>query len=111
MMFIYRELYYLAREKPTEGTEELRWQERMSLVDGTAEVIIGKTGTAHGHGKWPLKTGLHASPISLKTTICQSVMTDLVALTDCAQVTVDLAALGEIMKPCAINWHGEAPLL
>ena len=33
----------IGREKPQEGTEEFfAWQERMSAVDGTAEVIIGK---------------------------------------------------------------------
>ena len=43
VMFVYREPYYLEREKPQEGTEEFfAWQERMSAVDGTAEVIIGK---------------------------------------------------------------------
>ena len=43
VMFVYREPYYLAREKPMEGTEEfLLWDERMQAVDGTAEVIIGK---------------------------------------------------------------------
>ena len=43
VMFVYREPYYLMREKPTEGTEEfLQWEERMKLVDGTAEVIVGK---------------------------------------------------------------------
>lgn len=43
VMFVYRESYYVGREKPTEGTEEfLKWQERMSAVDGMAEVIIGK---------------------------------------------------------------------
>jgi replicative DNA helicase len=43
VMFVYREPYYLMREKPNEGSEEfLQWQERMNQVDGTAEVIIGK---------------------------------------------------------------------
>ncbi len=43
VMFVYRESYYLMREKPTEGTEEFAaWQERMNNTDGTAEVIIGK---------------------------------------------------------------------
>jgi replicative DNA helicase len=43
VMFVYREPYYLMREKPMEGTEEfLQWEERMKLVDGTAEVIVGK---------------------------------------------------------------------
>ncbi len=43
VMFVYRESYYVAREKPAEGTEDfLKWQERMSEVDGMAEVIIGK---------------------------------------------------------------------
>ena len=43
VMFVYREPYYLMREKPQEGTEEfLLWQERMNAVHGTAEVIIGK---------------------------------------------------------------------
>ena len=42
-MFVYRESYYVGREKPAEGTEEfLKWEERMASVDGTAEVIIGK---------------------------------------------------------------------
>ena len=43
VMFVYREPYYLMREKPNEGTEEfILWEERMAAVDGTAEVIIGK---------------------------------------------------------------------
>jgi replicative DNA helicase len=43
VMFVYRESYYVGREKPTEGTEEfLLWEEKMASVDGTAEVIIGK---------------------------------------------------------------------
>jgi replicative DNA helicase len=43
VMFVYREPYYLMREKPMEGTEEfVLWQERMNAVDGTAEVIVGK---------------------------------------------------------------------
>jgi replicative DNA helicase len=43
VMFVYREPYYLMREKPSEGTEEfLMWQEKMNQVDGTAEVIVGK---------------------------------------------------------------------
>lgn len=43
VMFVYRESYYVSREKPSEGTEEfLRWEERMAAVDGTAEVIVGK---------------------------------------------------------------------
>ena len=43
VMFVYRESYYVGREKPAEGTEEfLKWEERMASVDGTAEVIIGK---------------------------------------------------------------------
>ena len=47
VMFVYRESYYVGREKPTEGTEDfLRWEEKMATVDGTAEVIIGKN--SHG---------------------------------------------------------------
>ena len=43
VMFVYREPYYLMREKPDEGTEAfMQWQERMNQADGTAEVIIGK---------------------------------------------------------------------
>ncbi len=43
VMFVYREEYYLEREKPKEGTEEFAlWQERMDAVHGAAEVIIGK---------------------------------------------------------------------
>ncbi|MBI3674456.1 MAG: replicative DNA helicase, partial [Rhizobiales bacterium] len=41
--FIYREEYYLARTEPRPNTtEHQEWQERMSLVHGVAEVIIGK---------------------------------------------------------------------
>jgi replicative DNA helicase len=43
VMFIYREDYYLSRTEPREGTpEHLEWQDRMSAVHNTAELIIGK---------------------------------------------------------------------
>ncbi|MBI2719028.1 MAG: replicative DNA helicase [Rhizobiales bacterium] len=43
VLFIYREEYYLARAEPRPNTtEHQEWQERMSLVHGVAEVIIGK---------------------------------------------------------------------
>ena len=96
VMFVYREPYYLAREKPTEGTEEfMRWQSACRWSTARPSDYRQKPARADGHAKWPLKIGLHASPIWLKTTICQSVMTDPGSRSpDCAQVTVDLAALG-----------------
>lgn len=44
VMFVFREEYYVERQKPSEGNveETLKWQEEMSLVHGKAEVIIGK---------------------------------------------------------------------
>jgi replicative DNA helicase len=43
VMFVYREEYYLGRTEPREGTaEHLEWQEKMDMVMGLAEVIIGK---------------------------------------------------------------------
>ena len=44
VMFVFREEYYVEREKPSdEKLEEIAaWQERMSRLHGKAEVIIGK---------------------------------------------------------------------
>ena len=43
VMFVYREEYYVERAKPSEGTAEFQeWMEKMKLISGRAEVIIGK---------------------------------------------------------------------
>ncbi|MBE8191107.1 MAG: replicative DNA helicase [Alphaproteobacteria bacterium] len=43
VMFVFRESYYLMREKPDEGTDEfLTWQETMNEKNGLAEIIVGK---------------------------------------------------------------------
>jgi replicative DNA helicase len=43
VMFVFREEYYVERTKPSEGTAEFAdWMEKMQLVSGKAEVIIGK---------------------------------------------------------------------
>ncbi len=43
VMFIYREVYYLSRLEPKEGTEEhFKWQENMDQLRGVADLIIGK---------------------------------------------------------------------
>ncbi|MFU1476819.1 replicative DNA helicase [Roseovarius sp. C7] len=44
VMFVFREEYYVEREKPSEEKldEMAEWQERMSRLHGKAEVIIGK---------------------------------------------------------------------
>ncbi len=44
VMFVFREEYYVEREKPSdEKLEEMaKWQERMERLHGRAEVIIGK---------------------------------------------------------------------
>ncbi len=43
VMFIYRQEYYLQRDKPEDGTPELaEWQEEMERVHNIAEVIVGK---------------------------------------------------------------------
>jgi replicative DNA helicase len=43
-MFVFREEYYVERQKPSEANVEemLKWQQEMGLVHGRAEVIIGK---------------------------------------------------------------------
>ena len=42
-MFVFREEYYVERLKPSEGTAEFQdWQQKMMMVAGKAEVIIGK---------------------------------------------------------------------
>lgn len=51
VMFVYREEYYLTKEKPEEGTDEhLAWREKAEKVHRKAELIIGK----NRHG--PIKT-------------------------------------------------------
>jgi replicative DNA helicase len=43
VMFVFREEYYVERQKPAEGTpEHIEWMEKMSRLHGRAEVIIGK---------------------------------------------------------------------
>ena len=43
VMFVYREEYYVERIKPAEGTAEFQdWLAKMSIINGKAEVIIGK---------------------------------------------------------------------
>ena len=44
VMFVYRESYYLARTEPDAGDQvrHLEWTDKMSKVQGMAEVIIGK---------------------------------------------------------------------
>jgi replicative DNA helicase len=43
VMFVFREEYYVERQKPREGTTEFNdWQTQMMAVSGKAEVIIGK---------------------------------------------------------------------
>jgi replicative DNA helicase len=43
VMFVFREEYYVERQKPSEGTPEfIDWQAKMAMVHGKAEVIIGK---------------------------------------------------------------------
>ncbi|WP_397542113.1 replicative DNA helicase [Roseovarius salis] len=44
VMFVFREEYYVEREKPSEDKleEMAAWQERMERLHGKAEVIIGK---------------------------------------------------------------------
>ena len=43
VMFVFREEYYVERTKPSEGTAEFQeWQQKMMMVTGKAEVIIGK---------------------------------------------------------------------
>lgn len=43
VMFVFREEYYVERTKPSEGTPEFQaWYEKMNMVAGKAEVIIGK---------------------------------------------------------------------
>jgi replicative DNA helicase len=44
VMFVYREEYYVEREKPGEHEMDkmAAWQERMESLHGKAEVVIGK---------------------------------------------------------------------
>ena len=43
VMFVFREEYYVEREKPSEDSPNFaEWQDRMNRLHGKAEVIIGK---------------------------------------------------------------------
>ncbi|KAB2847424.1 MAG: replicative DNA helicase [Hyphomicrobiaceae bacterium] len=43
VMFVFREEYYIERQKPAEGTAEFgEWQDKMARAHGKGEVIIGK---------------------------------------------------------------------
>ncbi|KAB2915093.1 MAG: replicative DNA helicase [Hyphomicrobiaceae bacterium] len=43
VMFVFREEYYVERTKPQEGTPEFQdWLAKMSVINGKAEIIIGK---------------------------------------------------------------------
>ena len=43
-MFVFREEYYVEREKPSDDKleEMAAWQDRMARLHGKAEVVIGK---------------------------------------------------------------------
>lgn len=55
VLFVYRDEYYLKNKEPAEGTpDHLQWQAQMAMVEGKAEIIIGKqrhgpTGTVQVH--------------------------------------------------------------
>ncbi len=43
VLFVFREEYYVERRQPRENTEEHKqWQEKMEMVTGKADLIIGK---------------------------------------------------------------------
>jgi replicative DNA helicase len=43
VLFVFREEYYLSNKEPRPGSEEhMKWQTEMDLVNGKAEIIIGK---------------------------------------------------------------------
>ncbi len=43
VMFVFREEYYVERAKPSEGTPQFQeWFSKMQMVQGKAEVVIGK---------------------------------------------------------------------
>jgi replicative DNA helicase len=43
VMFVFREEYYLRKQKPREGTEaHMTWERNMRAVTGVAQIIIGK---------------------------------------------------------------------
>nr|WP_323036338.1 replicative DNA helicase [Pararhodobacter sp.] len=44
VMFVFREEYYVEREKPSDDKldEMAKWQDRMEMLHGKAEVVIGK---------------------------------------------------------------------
>ena len=104
VMFVYREPYYLAREKPQEGTEEFfAWQERMSAVDGTAEVIIGKNRHGPtGAAKMAFEDRFTRFTDLQEDDHCRSAWTDMAA-SDQAELTIDLAALAANYKTMQKN--------
>ena len=62
VMFVYREEYYLERKEPSSGSEEYqKWQEKMSKIHNTSEIIVAK----QRHG--PIgRVNLHFEPAITK---------------------------------------------